>query len=315
MTPSMRIGAIIPNTGELPRGFGVARMARAAEEAGADSVWVSDHLLMVDVDHADYPYSPDGRPTWSVDTEYYEAFVCLAAMAMHTRRCRVGTAVLVLPQRNVLEVAKVAASLDHLSGGRLALGVGAGWNRTEMEALGYRHATRGRRFDEMLEVLRECWTGRPREFAGEEVRIPANVVISPRPAQPHGPPLLVGGMTPPAIRRAARLGDGWMALAFTESWDEAALQRLLDSALEWRGDEQGAGRPFETVLKLHAQAAHAGEQPALAAAAQRMGFGEVIIEPPWSLGMDAVREVLAATRSAAGLSDEPARAIVPRGEL
>src|SRR5258705_13710749 len=146
----MRIGAIVPNDGPLPLRIGLGGMAEAAERAGAESVWVSDHLLMVDGPTSRYPYSADGQQTWSNEIDYFEALACCAYMAAVTHDCRIGTAVLVLPQRNVLELAKVAASIDQLSGGRLVLGVGAGWNAAEMEALGYDFADRGRRFDEML---------------------------------------------------------------------------------------------------------------------------------------------------------------------
>src|SRR5262249_57648692 len=98
-----RLGAIVPNAGPLPSELGIGEMAAAAESAGATSVWVSDHLLMVDADITGYPYSVDGHPTWPVDIEYYEAFVCCTLMAAATTSCRIGTAALILPQRNVLE--------------------------------------------------------------------------------------------------------------------------------------------------------------------------------------------------------------------
>jgi probable F420-dependent oxidoreductase len=299
----MRLGAIIPNdTGPGLALLGLGRMASEAERAGAESIWVSDHLLMVDADTSDYPYSEDGRPNWAVDAEIFEAFTCCSFIAAATERCRVGTAILVLPQRNVFEVAKVAASIDQLSAGRLVLGVGAGWYAAEFEALGYSYADRGARFDEMLEVLRECWSGRPKAFSGQHVVVPPDVVLSPRPAQPEGPPLLIGGMSDRALRRSAELGDGWLALADAEELDLDRLRERL-AALGQLQREAEAGDRLK-VLKLHALAASASELPSMVADVAALGFDEVMIEPPWDLGIDAACETLAA--AAARLADSRA---------
>src|SRR5262245_57105532 len=122
----MKVGAIIPNAGREPSLHGIQEMALAAEEAGAESLWVSDHVVFLDRPTYDYPFSDDGVPTWDLTDDYYEALTSCAAMAAVTKSARIGTAVLVLPQRNVFEVAKTAATLDQLSGGRFDLGVGTG---------------------------------------------------------------------------------------------------------------------------------------------------------------------------------------------
>jgi probable F420-dependent oxidoreductase len=285
------IGAIVPNAGPAPSTIGLGAMAAAAERAGADSVWVSDHLLLVDEHTTEYPYSDDGVPTWNVDIDYYEALISCAVMAAATERARVGTAVLVLPQRNVLEVAKMAATLDRVSGGRLALGVGAGWSSREFEALGHRFETRGRRMDEMLQVMRACWSGRPPAFDGEEIAVPPDVVLQPTPAQPGGVPLLVGGMTKPARRRAARHGDGWLAIAFARTWDGDALRRRHEDVLAQRADAV-PGAPFESVLLLHSRPADADRVPELVAEAQAIGFGDVIVEPQWLAGVEQATELI-----------------------
>jgi alkanesulfonate monooxygenase SsuD/methylene tetrahydromethanopterin reductase-like flavin-dependent oxidoreductase (luciferase family) len=138
----------------------------------------------------------------------YESLASAVFLAASTRRCRIGIGVLVLPQRNVLEVAKAASTIDRLSGGRFILGVGVGWNRSEMEALGYGFSTRGKRTDEMLRVLRDSWTGTPSGYRGQEVTLRDGVRMYPTPAQ-TAVPLIVGGMADAALRRAASLGDGW----------------------------------------------------------------------------------------------------------
>jgi probable F420-dependent oxidoreductase len=291
------VGAVIPNTGALPEKLGIGEMARAAEAAGASSVWVSDHLLMIDAKTNEYPYSADGGLSWRPDVEYYESLACCALMAAATQTCRVGPAVLVLPQRNVLELAKIAATLDRLSGGRFVLGVGGGWYSVEMEALGYPFGSRGGRMNEMIDVLRDCWTGRPSARNGEHVTIPPDVVLSPVPAQPDGVPILVGGMTGPALRRAATKGDGWLALDFVGTFDGDALAARLENVCALRRDA-GGGEQFNTVLKLHAKPAEMSQLAPIAREVKAMGFDEIMVELPWSEGLTPAAEVLSGVRDA-----------------
>jgi probable F420-dependent oxidoreductase len=271
-------------------------MARTAEAAGAESLCVADHLLMVERESTDYPYSADGRPTWDKREDYYEAFACCAFMAAATQSCRIGTAILVLPQRNVLEVAKVAASIDQLSGGRLFLGVGVGWYRDEMEALGYDYRRRGGRFDEMLKVLRDCWSGTPAAFAGRHIDVPSGVVLHPPPAQAGGPPLLVGGMSDPALGHAARYGDGWLALGFVHTLELDVMEERLATLTTLR---EQAGRPrLAKVLKLHARVDDAEKLPDAVVALGELGFDEIMVDLPWERGLVAAGETIAAVRSA-----------------
>jgi probable F420-dependent oxidoreductase len=200
----MKIGMQTPNNSAKPREIGLTKMGRLAEDAGADSLWVNDHLLMVEGGRSPYPFTPDGAIPWPMDLPWYECLTAASFLAATTSRCRIGTSVLILPQRNVLELAKTTATLDALSGGRLILGIGVGWFAEEIEALGYRFETRGRRTDEMIEVLRRCWTGRPRAFEGGEIVVQEDLVFEPRPSQPNGPPILVGGMSRTALGRAGR---------------------------------------------------------------------------------------------------------------
>lgn len=207
----MKVGVYVPVTGTLPNEIGVVRMGQLAEDAGADSLWVNDHIFMVEGGQSTYPFSQNGVPPWSTDTPWYECLTAASFLAATTSSCRIGTAVLILPQRNALELAKTSATLDVLSNGRLTLGVGAGWFAEEIEALGYNFETRGQRMNEMIEVLRRCWSGRPQPFEGSEIFVPEGLIFEPRPIQPGGPPILVGGMSRAALRRAATQGDGWLA--------------------------------------------------------------------------------------------------------
>ena len=276
----MNIGVQIPNNSDKPRQIGLAKMGRLAEDAGADSVWVNDHLLMVEGGRSPYPFTPDGAIPWPMDLPWYECLTAASFLAASTSRCRIGTSVLILPQRNVLELAKTSATLDALSGGRFVLGIGVGWFAEEIEALGYRFETRGRRTDEMIEVLRHCWTGRPPPFEGEEIFVPEGLVFEPRPSQPGGPPILVGGMSRAALRRAALRGDGWLAFQRDEI-DTGELAGLLETLEDLRGQAGRLDEPFSNVVRLHTSPGMAARLPEIALRIRELGFDELIINPPW----------------------------------
>jgi probable F420-dependent oxidoreductase len=205
----MRIGAKLPNSGPLPFEIGIPEMARSLEAAGFDSLWVSDHIVFPRKIRSRYPFAADGRATWSTDVPWFDAVVALALAAAVTERVRLGTAVLVLPLRHPIEFAKQAASIDAASGGRLELGVGAGWLEEEFDALGVPFSERGRRLDESIRIARECWTG---EHEG--------VLSYPTPA--HRIPVLIGGHSEAALRRAREL-DGWLAQQSADALDPEAL--------------------------------------------------------------------------------------------
>ena len=172
----MRIGAKVPNSGPLPADRGIAPMAAELEAAGFESLWVSDHIVMPRHIESRYPFAADGKATWPSDTPYFDAMIALAVIATATRHAVLGTAVLVLPLRHPVELAKQAASIDVLSDGRLALGVGAGWMAEEFDALDVPFGSRGRRLVEWVEILghagaanpsrsRVSFTTFPREFS------------------------------------------------------------------------------------------------------------------------------------------------------
>src|SRR5262249_6706748 len=149
---------------------------------------------------ARYPFAADGRATWPTDTPYFDALVSLAVIAQATDRASIGTAVLVLPLRHPVVFAKQAASIDVVSKGRLRLGVGAGWLEEEWDAVAAPFAARGRRLDEWIAVARACWTGAPAETHRDLYALPAGVLCLPPPA--HDVPILVGGHSRAALRRA-----------------------------------------------------------------------------------------------------------------
>jgi probable F420-dependent oxidoreductase len=276
----MKIGVQIPNNSANAQEIGLTKMGRLAEDAGADSLWVNDHLLMVEGGRSPYPFTPDGAIPWPMDMPWYECLTAASFLAATTSRCRIGTSVLILPQRNVLELAKTTATLDALSGGRFVFGLGAGWFAEEIEALGYSFRTRGQRTDEMIEVLRRCWTGRPRPFEGKEIVVPEGLVFEPRPAQPGGPPILVGGMSRAALKRAALRGDGWLAFQRGEL-DPEKLAELLETLENLRGEFGRLAQPFSSVMRLHTPPETAPRLSEFAIQVQELGFDELIITPSW----------------------------------
>ncbi len=191
----MRFGIHLPQYGRAAGADAVTAAARQAEDLGFADVWVSDHLAVP----TGAPYPPPFL---------YEPVVTLTWAAAATTRVRLGTSVLVLPYRHPLHLAKETASLDRLSGGRLVLGVAAGWLRAEFDALGVPYAERGRRTDEAIDALRACWTQRPVDFVGDSVRL-HDLQVLPQPERPI--PLWVGGTSDAALERAVTRGDGWHA--------------------------------------------------------------------------------------------------------
>jgi probable F420-dependent oxidoreductase len=218
-------------------------LARAAEEAGFHGVLLSDHLFFPEKLRSRYPYSPDGKPGFDGETPFPEVWTSIAAMAAATTRLHFSTLVFVLPLRHPLEVGKTLGTLSLLSGGRVALGCGAGWIREEFDQLGVDFGTRGKRFDEMIAVMRALWRGGMVEHHGKFFDFD-RLQISPAPRAPV--PIYVGGISEPALRRAARLGDGWIGTG----QDPAELPALLAKLRALRAEAGRAGEPFETICPL-----------------------------------------------------------------
>ncbi len=189
--------------GYPPDHYGPA--TRAAEDSGFDAIWLAEHLV-TPLEYAKvYPYNDTGDPGYRPETPLVDLWVTIGNLAAQTDRILFGTGVYVLPLRNPFVSAKAIATAQALSGGRVLVGVGTGWMREEFEAVGERWEGRGRRTDEAIEVMRMLWSGRPVEYQGREFRFP-EIQMSP-PVSP--PPVIVGGVSEPALERAARLADGW----------------------------------------------------------------------------------------------------------
>lgn len=203
----MKVGVFLPISGRAASGV-LMEAARRAEALGFASVWAADRIVTPWKIDTPYPYAADQRFIVPPDVPFLEPLTCLAYLAGGTAKIALGMSVLVMPYRHPLHWAKIATSIDHLSNGRLILGVGVGWMVEEFDALGAPFQDRGAVADEQLEVLGRLWQeDRPR-FEGRYYRF-REVGFSPKPLQKPRIPVWVGGEGARAQRRAARYGDAW----------------------------------------------------------------------------------------------------------
>lgn len=247
----MDIGLTIASRGPLATVQGIEGMVRRAESLGFGHVALSDHLVVPRTYDSRYPYSESGKWAGAATGDCLEQFTELAYLAGITSRMRLITAVAVIPYRAAMHTAKIVATIDVLSGGRMVLGVGAGWLREEFEALGApAFEARGRVTDEYLDAFKVLWTEDEPRFAGEHVQFD-NISFLPKPVQKPYPPIWVGGESPPAMRRAARIGDVWFPIGNnprhpldTIAKFEAGLVRLRETAEKQGRDPASIGVAF-----------------------------------------------------------------------
>jgi probable F420-dependent oxidoreductase len=219
----------------------LAPLARACDAAGFEAMALSDHLFHPRSLATPYPYTADGAPRWEPFTDWPDPWVTIGALAAVTERLRFVTSVFVLPLRSPVQVAKTVATASALSAGRVVLGVGVGWMREEFDALGQPFAARGRRTDEMIAVMRRLWEEEGWvEHHGEFFDFGP---LEMRPAPPSPVPIWVGGLSERALRRAARLGDGWISDVHATDEMAATVARLR----ELRADSARADRPFSVL--------------------------------------------------------------------
>ena len=182
-------------------------LAQKVEASLFHGVVLGDHVVFPEKIDSPYPYSKDGKVLWDPTTPWPDVWVAIAAMAAVTHRIHFSTNVFVLPLRNPFEMARTTSTLSALSGNRVSLGTGVGWMEEEYRTVGVDFNTRGKRYDEMIDVMRLLWKGEMAEYHGEFFDFP-RLQMSPKPAGHI--PIYLGGGSPPAMRRAARKGDGWI---------------------------------------------------------------------------------------------------------
>lgn len=258
----MLIGFDMPVRGALATPETIARLAVEGEAMGFGHATFSDHIVIPRDIQARYPYAETGEFPAQARGDWYEQLTTMAFVAARTTRLRLVTSVMVVPHRPAVLAAKVLATIDLLSEGRLTVGCGAGWLAEEFAALGApAFAERGAVTDEHLAAFRALWTMATPRFEGRHVRF-ADIVFEPKPKQKPHPPLWVGGESGPALRRAARLGDGWYPIGSNP-------RHPLDTLARYRG----------AVERLRALAGEAGRDPSGIALAYRCARHGSAVEP------------------------------------
>ncbi len=274
----MKVG-IAASFGDSPlRDIGFLKeFAQAAETSGFNSLWAPEHIVFFNHYSDSYPHSPSGDNPWRNRFGLYDPLLVCTVAACVTTRLRLGTTVLIVPERPALLTAKEVMTLDHVAGGRFEFGVGLGWSSQEYAALGVPWKGRGRRFDEYLDAIRVAWSGETAEFHGEFVDF-EDVVLQPRPLTNGGPPILVGGNSEFAMRRAAQRGDGWFGV-WTPHDDAESLLARLQAALE----KSGRGRRERFLVKLNVPFSPDNSDDQVFAMIQRaasLGLDELVVQAP-----------------------------------
>ena len=243
----MLIGFNLPMTGPLSSPDTIARLAVEGEAIGYDYAAVSDHLVEpIDI-HARYPYSESGEFPRASRGDRHEQLTAVTYLAAKTSRLRFLTSVMVVPHRPAVLTAKILSTIDVLSAGRLFVGIGAGWLKEEFEAIGAPNfAERGVVTDEYLQAFRELWTAPEPRFEGRFVKF-AGILFAPKPVQKPHPPIWVGGESGAAMRRAARLGDGWYPIGGNPQYPLNTLSRYQAASDRLRKLTKEAGRDPSSV--------------------------------------------------------------------
>jgi probable F420-dependent oxidoreductase len=225
----MKIGIAGANTAAFAERDHAVALARTAEAAGIESLWTYEHIVVPGVYRSAYPYSSSGRMP---DARFADALDWIAFLSAVTERIAFGTGMLILPEHNPVELAKRAATIDRLSGGRLVLGVGVGWLKEEFESLGVPWEHRGPRTDEYIQVMRRLWAAEEATFTGRFVQF-RRTRCFPKPLQVPGIPVIVGGHTEAAAARAGRIGDGFYPAVAPDRL--AGLLRIVRRSAEEAG--------------------------------------------------------------------------------
>jgi probable F420-dependent oxidoreductase len=238
----MEIGFNLPNSGPLSAVATMGRLATEGEAMGFDYLTVTDHVVLPDTKVPGYPYSESGEFYEEAPIERHEQLMGMAWIAAKTTRIRLVAAVLVVPHRPAVLAAKMLSTLDVLSGGRLVVGIGAGWLKTEFDAVVTTpFPERGKVTDEYIDAFRVLWTEASPRFAGKYVNFDG-IVLEPKPVQRPHPPIWVGGEGPAALRRTARIGNAWYPIGSNNQHLLDTLPRLKAGIDRLQQATKAAGR-------------------------------------------------------------------------
>ena len=278
----MKVGLAFASSVGIEGGDAV-EICRVAEEVGFESVWGGEHVILPDTIVSKYPYTEDGKIPAEPDTPLPDPLIWLSYVAAAAPTLKLGTCILIVPQRNPLVLAKELATLDRLSGGRVELGLGVGWLEEEFDALGIPWARRGARNDEYIEAMRALWAGPHAEFHGEFVDFePAT--CSPRPVNGNIP-VIVGGDSDAALNRAVRIADGYFPGEGDFDRLQALLGRLRQKAEE--ADRDPASIAINTMFGAQMMDPKAGVEQMASAGVDRIMIPAFFFAGPG--GLDQLR--------------------------
>lgn len=227
----MKFGIMFGSTGPFASAEGAAAMATNADRCGLESIWAVEHVVIPDGYQSQYPYSDSGKIPGSDDADIPDPLIWLAYAAGITEQIRLATGILIVPQRNPVVLAKACATLDKLSNGRFELGIGVGWLEEEFKALGLPFAERGKRTDDYVAAMRSLWNEDKASYDGPFASFEKSIQ-RPQPVQSGGVPIVVGGHSKAAARRAGRLGDGFFPISATEEELVGLLEVMKQTAAE-----------------------------------------------------------------------------------
>jgi probable F420-dependent oxidoreductase len=265
----MEAGVLIPSAGPKASPHNIVEVARLAEQLGYHSVWVTDHVILPHQVESYYPYRKNGRWDYPANTNWLDPFLALAWAGAVAPSLKLGTSVVVAPLRNPVLLAKQVASLDYLSGGRVLLGLGAGWMGEEFSMISGGFEDRGSRLVEMVELMRALWSGETVDFHGKFWQV-SGAQMYPLPAQGKVP-IAFGGHTDAALRRVARIADAWQPTQVT-------IKQLRDGITRLRRYCEARGRDPESVT-LMARPGNVYDVDAEAHAIhQELGIDHVILD-------------------------------------
>lgn len=280
----MKFGVMFANVGAFAGPDGARALAQAAEGAGFESLWTVEHVLVPAGYQSEYPYDPSGRMPGPDDMPLPDPLVWLAYVAAHSSTIKLATGILIVPQRNPAVVAKEIATLDQLAGGRAIIGVGAGWLREEFDALGIPFEERAGRLDEHIAAIRALWNESPTSFAGRFTSW-SDVHSSPKPVR-GSVPIVVGGHSKAAARRAGRLGDGFFPAG------DASVDALTELIAVMRQAAEDAGRDPDSIeVTAPGNAAFGPNALDDLAQLESLGVSRVVI-PPLSFDPAGVGDAL-----------------------
>jgi probable F420-dependent oxidoreductase len=265
---AIKLGLLFVNSGPFsdPRLF--SHLVQTAERTGVESLWTVEHVVIPQDYKSPYPYSRSGKIPGREEVAIPDPLLPLAYAAAITKTIKLATGILILPQRHPLYVAKEVATLDVMSGGRVVLGIGSGWLKEEFDALGLDFHQRGLRTDEAIQAMRALWTETSASFHGKHFDF-TNAKSFPKPVQKGGVPIVIGGHSPAAARRAGRFGDGF----FPAIGDPAKLKELLAMMFE---EAKKAGRnPAQIELSCMGAA-----KADMIKRVQEVGVTRVVVPPP-----------------------------------